>query len=933
MKLKHSGNPNFGELGSSEPKQYAQHQEALRIAEELDKEDIFDKLLIPDTDYAYREYPSKNGSRGIGIKIDPNIHSNRSPILPHQQNAVRHFLSKFRGVGILADEVGMGKTLEAGMVISELAERKSIGSLLVVAENLDNWHNTLQNMFGIQDLTLVDSGKDIVQNCEFKVPLRPLMISMKNFCNLQLMGLDMCFDAVVVDEAHNFGMLEECKRGMYVLSHFMKAKQKANKPYCILVSGTPHNGTLDSMFPLWYFVTSRGNVGEAFNPDKKASDRESTAMAKAHRHYHEHLCNGANTIAEFIESFKIDYLRVSDDFHDYVAKNGDPRKSGKKDYDLIGDYTLRTEFLDEHKDVEKEIRARTNNSYKSLIESFMIRQSRRAVARQTEKRALNYYFCPTRYAREEQHAKIRLQSNTFRTDADSLAGRELSLSVNCADYYGEGAVGFKGNLYSLDAFVRHIYDEGEMRERGIGAENERHREKMNIIFDSLDGLGAFSSFRSGTPEDTRFAQMAEKYYYDTFKTYNRLVDNRIELIDADKSVFDEKAEKLVQIANNDDFKKKRIIVFFDYYSRDAEAREEPQKLYAWLKEHAPNVYKRTIFAGKYADSDKAASAFVGDKSGCAILLADEKLSESHNLQYACSTVINFSICYSPIKMDQRIGRVDRIGQQRTMNIISFANMNSLEGFLLAFYNKIGLFSGWRDDIILVTGCDNENSSMKRCADCEMVVLSLDNSSACPNCQGALHDLENTTDYSCNQCDFTLKRTKIGNSYAYVCPERGGKPLVGTAGESNRGLYRCDKKCLLQHCSMITQDNCEVMRMLQKNYNCDINKLYMTCHICTQSGSNACPNCSLNTGFEKCVKKCPTPSNLRCAPYSVTAAAGADCPQCKPARRGGKLVANTPTTFDSFAKFIWTLNDFVKNFEFESGKIYEILETLRTETEE
>ncbi|MDO5086952.1 MAG: SNF2-related protein, partial [Comamonadaceae bacterium] len=75
---------------------------------------------------------------------------------PHQVDAAlfacRNPLSK--GV-ILADEVGLGKTIEAGLVILQRwAERKRRILIIVPANLRKQWHQELQDKFGLQSLIL-----------------------------------------------------------------------------------------------------------------------------------------------------------------------------------------------------------------------------------------------------------------------------------------------------------------------------------------------------------------------------------------------------------------------------------------------------------------------------------------------------------------------------------------------------------------------------------------------------------------------------------------------------------------------------------------------------------------------------------------------------------------------------------------------------------
>src|SRR3954470_5777528 len=75
-------------------------------------------------------------------RIDPN---------PHQVDAVIFALRRIpEGGGILADEVGLGKTIEAGLVIAQL-RAEGAKRILVIAPKalIGQWLNELRDLFGI----------------------------------------------------------------------------------------------------------------------------------------------------------------------------------------------------------------------------------------------------------------------------------------------------------------------------------------------------------------------------------------------------------------------------------------------------------------------------------------------------------------------------------------------------------------------------------------------------------------------------------------------------------------------------------------------------------------------------------------------------------------------------------------------------------------
>ena len=88
------------------------------------------------------------------------------------------------------------------------------------------------------------------------------------------------------------------------------------------------------------------------------------------------------------------------------------------------------------------------------------------------------------------------------------------------------------------------------------------------------------------------------------------------------------------------------------------------------------------------EKEKAILEFKGDKQ---ILICTDAGSEGRNLQFA-HIVINYDLPWNPMRIEQRIGRVHRIGQEHDVIIHNFAITDTIEGYILnRLYEKINLF--------------------------------------------------------------------------------------------------------------------------------------------------------------------------------------------------------------------------------------------------
>ena len=88
------------------------------------------------------------------------------------------------------------------------------------------------------------------------------------------------------------------------------------------------------------------------------------------------------------------------------------------------------------------------------------------------------------------------------------------------------------------------------------------------------------------------------------------------------------------------------------------------------------------------EKDAAVAAF---RDSVPILLCSESGGEGRNLQF-CNSLINFDIPWNPMAIEQRIGRIDRIGQTREVFVFNLATAGTIEDHVLHILDeKINMF--------------------------------------------------------------------------------------------------------------------------------------------------------------------------------------------------------------------------------------------------
>jgi superfamily II DNA or RNA helicase len=101
-----------------------------------------------------------------------------------------------------------------------------------------------------------------------------------------------------------------------------------------------------------------------------------------------------------------------------------------------------------------------------------------------------------------------------------------------------------------------------------------------------------------------------------------------------------------------------------------------------------------------AGKDQAVAEF---RDRAPVLLATESGGEGHNLQFA-HTLVNFDLPWNPMRIEQRIGRLHRVGQTRDVFIFNLCSKDTLEHYLLdVLERKINLFELVIGEIDMILG--------------------------------------------------------------------------------------------------------------------------------------------------------------------------------------------------------------------------------------
>jgi SNF2 family DNA or RNA helicase len=162
-----------------------------------------------------------------------------------------------------------------------------------------------------------------------------------------------------------------------------------------------------------------------------------------------------------------------------------------------------------------------------------------------------------------------------------------------------------------------------------------------------------------------------------------------------ETVQNSKAEKALELIKKIDDK---VIIFTEYRAT--------QLYLQWYLQQ--NGISSVPFRGGFKRGKKDWMRELFQKN-IQVLIATEAGGEGINLQF-CHHLINFDLPWNPMRLEQRIGRIHRLGQEEDVMIYNFATKNTVEEHILKLlYEKINLFEkviGELDDILTKLDINN-----------------------------------------------------------------------------------------------------------------------------------------------------------------------------------------------------------------------------------
>lgn len=179
------------------------------------------------------------------------LRGNRAGLIPHQLHIAQEVGNRVNPRVLLADEVGLGKTIEAGMILqNQLFAEKVQRVLIIVPETLQHqWLVEMLRRFNLH-FSLFDEERceDFAEQAINPFSTESLIICaldwLKAHPNRVQQAIEAEFDCLIVDEAHHLAWSENAPSAAYLL-----VEQLANAiPSVLLLTATPEQLGLESHF-------------------------------------------------------------------------------------------------------------------------------------------------------------------------------------------------------------------------------------------------------------------------------------------------------------------------------------------------------------------------------------------------------------------------------------------------------------------------------------------------------------------------------------------------------------------------------------------------------------------------------------------------------------------------------------------------------------
>lgn len=545
----------------------------------------------------------------------------RVDLQAHQVSVVHRVITRYPHRFMLCDEVGLGKTIEAAMIVKELRARKAASRILILVPSglTRQWQFELKTKFN-EVFAIYNTGT--IRYLQDNGVAEPWMHSDSIIASHGWASwsperrksiTDVPWDMVIVDEAHHARERRQGNRAyrtlLFRLVAELVARPESVRRAALFLTASPMQLDTSELYSLC----------EMLDPVLFAS------LQDFNKHLNE--LSGLNRTVEALRA---------------LGPGESPSPEVVEDV---------ARFLDSSEEAVLVLDA-VDGGRERLIDRLAARHRLSEVLIRNRKSVVGG-FQPRHASRWE--VDLTPREKTVHELMDDI----LQKGFRRADLSGQSAVGFLMVIYQKLL---------ASSSRALLASLRKRRER---VLGQLQAAGLSEAGAELALDDENLA--ADVVGDLGLAAVDELTDLNEAIAAVEQVELDTKAKVLLANMDvlRDDDPECKVLIFTEF-------RETQDFLAGLLIPH----WGTNIFNGQMTANEKdAAVDRFREGAGPQVLISTEAGGEGRNFQF-CHIIVNYDLPWNPMRVEQRIGRVDRIGQEHPVSIFNFHVQGTIEGRVL-----------------------------------------------------------------------------------------------------------------------------------------------------------------------------------------------------------------------------------------------------------
>ena len=561
----------------------------------------------------------------------------RVDLKPYQVGVAHRVITEYPHRFLLCDEVGLGKTIEAGMIVKELRARQEVKRILILVPSgiQRQWQFELKTKFNETFAIYNRYTVAYLENQGIEHPWshHDLIITSHTWAsrdNIRRQIALMNWDMIIVDEAHHarrqrYGNTIRLTKLYRLVESLIAGPEHIRRPV-LLLTATPMQLQHHELYSLI----------EMLNPTLFSSEDDFISHVRSR--------SGISKLAENLEtntSLSSNEINV---FAQRVAQH----------LELPFDKAIELVQNDKPHVIDQ-LRA------KHRLSEVLIRNRRNKVGDFQPRSVFRWPVTPTQLERN-----IHLELN-------NLIQEGFDFALNISNSNSRQALGFL-----LTTFKKLAASSSAALLKSL----IKQRDKMGLYNNDQTEFN-IEEAEEALEFDSNSAQVMAGLLHPYLNRKDTVINdliNRLSSIklDSKAKVLTNQLHKLFQDEWNT-----KVIIFTQF-------RETQEMLRKLLVNQKWGVH---IFNGRLnpLQKDESVESF-RVATGPQILISTEAGGEGRNFQF-CNYIVNYDLPWNPMKVEQRIGRVDRIGQTRPVLVFNLFVEDTIEARVLdVLEHRIQLFT-------------------------------------------------------------------------------------------------------------------------------------------------------------------------------------------------------------------------------------------------